>query len=55
MSATTHHDPSKPEPSFWHSSHGLKSWLTTLDHKRIGFMYLFGILGALTEPPDKKR
>ena len=26
---------------------GLKSWLFTLDHKRIGLMYLFGILGAL--------
>ena len=26
-------------------SHGLKSWLLTLDHKRIGLMYLFVILG----------
>ncbi|CAN5801346.1 cbb3-type cytochrome c oxidase subunit I [soil metagenome] len=25
----------------------LKGWLFTLDHKRIGLMYLFGILGAL--------
>ncbi len=25
----------------------LKGWLFTLDHKRIGMMYLFGILGAL--------
>ena len=48
MSATAHsNDPTKPEPDFWHASSGLKSWLTTLDHKRIGFMYLFGILGAL--------
>src|SRR5687767_5042735 len=23
---------------------GLKSWLTTLDHKRIGIMYLFSVL-----------
>ena len=27
---------------------GLWSWLTTLDHKRIGLMYLAGILGAFT-------
>ncbi|MFZ9594926.1 MAG: cytochrome c oxidase subunit I [Bdellovibrionia bacterium] len=26
-------------------SKGLKSWLTTLDHKRIGVMYLFTVLG----------
>jgi cytochrome c oxidase subunit 1 len=35
------------EPDFLHVSKGLKSWLTTLDHKRIGMMYLFAILGAL--------
>src|SRR5437762_121212 len=40
-------EPGKPEPDFWHASKGIKSWLLTLDHKRIGFMYLFGILGAL--------
>jgi cytochrome c oxidase subunit 1 len=40
-------EPGKPEPDFWNASKGIKSWLTTLDHKRIGFMYLFGILGAL--------
>src|SRR5688572_1429234 len=26
---------------------GLKNWIVTLDHKRIGMMYLAGILGAL--------
>src|SRR5688572_19006741 len=26
---------------------GLKNWIVTLDHKRIGMMYLCGILGAL--------
>jgi cytochrome c oxidase subunit I len=46
-SATATAEPGKPEPDFWHASKGIKSWLTTLDHKRIGFMYLFGILGAL--------
>src|ERR1700761_9205178 len=35
------------EPDFMRVTHGLKSWMLTLDHKRIGMMYLFGILGAL--------
>src|SRR5580704_6438633 len=35
------------EPDFLHVSKGFKSWALTLDHKRIGMMYLFGILGAL--------
>jgi len=37
----------KTEPNYFEVSRGLKSWLFTLDHKRIGLMYLFGILGAL--------
>jgi len=35
------------EPDFLHVTKGVKSWMLTLDHKRIGMMYLFGILGAL--------
>ncbi len=35
------------EPDYLNVSKGLKSWLFTLDHKRIGLMYLFAILGAL--------
>ncbi len=35
------------EPNYLEVSHGLKSWMLTLDHKRIGLMYLFGILIAL--------
>jgi Heme/copper-type cytochrome/quinol oxidases, subunit 1 len=35
------------EPDFLHVSKGVKSWMLTLDHKRIGMMYLFGILGSL--------
>jgi cytochrome c oxidase subunit 1 len=35
------------EPDFLNVSKGLKSWLTTLDHKRIGMMYLFAIMGSL--------
>ena len=31
--------------NYLNHSHGLKSWLLTLDHKRIGLMYLFVILG----------
>lgn len=33
-----------PEPNFLTSPKGLKSWLLTLDHKRIGLMYLFAIM-----------
>lgn len=29
---------------YFNHSKGLKSWLTTLDHKRIGLMYLFSVL-----------
>ncbi|MEK9657893.1 MAG: cytochrome c oxidase subunit I [bacterium] len=32
--------------SFFESSKGWKSWLFTLDHKRIGIMYLFSIMVA---------
>lgn len=35
------------EPNFFEVKRGISSWLYTLDHKRIGFMYLFAILGAL--------
>src|ERR1700749_5099256 len=35
------------EPNFLQVTKGLKSWMLTLDHKRSGMMYLFGILGAL--------
>ena len=36
-----------PEPDYLHVTRGLKSWMYTLDHKRIGLMYLFGIMAAL--------
>ncbi len=36
-----------PEPSYLEVTKGWKSWAYTLDHKRIGFMYLIGILCAL--------
>ncbi len=45
--ATNHDSSGGQEPNFFEVKHGLKNWLYTLDHKRIGFMYLFGILGAL--------
>jgi cytochrome c oxidase subunit I len=35
------------EPSYLKVKSGLMSWLVTLDHKRIGMMYLTGILFAL--------
>jgi cytochrome c oxidase subunit I len=31
------------EKNYLNATHGLKSWLLTLDHKRIGVMYLIGI------------
>jgi len=37
-SSTAHGD------NYLNHSHGLKSWLLTLDHKRIGLMYLFVIM-----------
>ena len=33
-------------PNFYKAASGIKSWLVTLDHKRIGMMYLVCILGA---------
>ena len=38
---------SKLEPNFIEVKRGLGSWLYTLDHKRIGLMYLVGILVSL--------
>src|SRR3981189_644629 len=35
------------EPDFLNVTKGFKSWALTLDHKRIGMMYLFGILTSL--------
>ena len=35
------------EPNYLAVKRGIGSWLVTLDHKRIGVMYLAGILTAL--------
>lgn len=43
----TNQETTGQEPNFFQVKSGIKNWLYTLDHKRIGFMYLFGILGAL--------
>ncbi len=32
------------EPSFYVSKRGIKSWIITLDHKRLGMMYLVGTM-----------
>ncbi len=37
-------DEKRPEPSFYKATSGIKSWLFTLDHKRIGVMYLCSVL-----------
>ncbi len=33
-----------PQTHYLNTPRGLKSWLFTLDHKRIGLMYLFGVM-----------
>ena len=43
--STTHDD--ENTKSYLEVNPGWRNWLVTLDHKRIGMMYLFGILGAL--------
>jgi cytochrome c oxidase subunit 1 len=43
---TTTHDvpaPESPERSYLDETYGLKSWLLTRDHKRIGILYLFSV------------
>jgi cytochrome c oxidase subunit 1 len=35
------------QPSYREVTKGIKTWLITLDHKRIGMMYLIGILSSL--------
>jgi cytochrome c oxidase subunit I len=36
----------RPEKNYLNASSGIWSWMTTVDHKRIGVMYLVGVLGA---------
>ncbi|MCP5115568.1 MAG: cytochrome c oxidase subunit I, partial [bacterium] len=36
-------DPGLPRDHYLNASHGLKSWLCTTDHKRIGILYLLSI------------
>jgi len=47
MATVNYPDGPKNEPDYFSVSKGFKSWVLTLDHKRIGFMYLMGILVAL--------
>jgi len=47
MAHATTADATTPEPSYLEVKKGWRSWAYTLDHKRIGVMYLCGILGAL--------
>ncbi|UCE65235.1 MAG: cytochrome c oxidase subunit I [Candidatus Zixiibacteriota bacterium] len=35
-----------PEVNYLNADRGIKSWLFTLDHKRIGLLYLFSIMAA---------
>jgi cytochrome c oxidase subunit 1 len=36
----------RPEKNYLNATSGIWSWMTTVDHKRIGIMYLVGVLGA---------
>ena len=49
MATTATRQPDGPvtEPDFLRVTRGLKSWMLTLDHKRIGMMYLLGILVSM--------
>lgn len=38
----------RPEKNYLNETTGIWSWMSTLDHKRIGVMYLIGILSAFT-------
>ncbi len=42
----TNHNTTGVEPSYLRASKGIGNWLYTLDHKRIGLMYLVGIVFA---------
>jgi cytochrome c oxidase subunit 1 len=46
MSTSNYASNGLPEPNYLTASKGLWSWLSTLDHKRIGIMYLIGITVA---------
>jgi len=35
--------PSRPQPSYLNALHGARSWLLTLDHKRIAILYLISV------------
>ena len=43
-----HHAEVDPNADYLHAEKGIASWLTTLDHKRIGLMYLALVLIAFT-------
>ncbi len=40
------HAPATTGKNYWNAEKGLMSWLTTVDHKRIGIMYLISTLTA---------
>src|SRR5882724_8936572 len=49
--ALTHSDPHigdrpRPAKNYLNETTGIWSWMTTVDHKRLGIMYLVGVLSA---------
>ena len=49
-----HEDPAEPRVNYLNASYGIKSWLLTVDHKRIGLLYLasitFMFMSAVSRP-----
>src|SRR5690606_4001173 len=44
MSTVQSQDPHPEEPNFLVAKRGIMSWLVTVDHKRLGLMYLASVL-----------
>ena len=45
---TEKHEHSAPGKNYLNAESGIWSWLTTVDHKRIGIMYLVSVLIAFS-------
>ncbi len=46
QASVAEHEHREQETSYIDATQGLKSWLLTIDHKRIGMMYLVAVIGA---------
>ena len=46
LDTTTRPDAPEPVDNYLTYTRGIRSWLLTLDHKRIGLMYMVGVLSS---------